>query len=121
MKKLLSEASLFCLLSAVALLIPTASLAQDSVYYSRKSGVLQIGLIEPSYSFVIESPKSGKKLYMNFDGDTLKVWGTLLPDSAAIVFIDYCVEMYSKRIHELRAEIRELRQRAAIKENSNGR
>ena len=74
----------------------------DSTYDQRDYSMM--GLYEPAHSIIISSP-SGKELNMDFEGDTLMVYGDLQLDSAAIIFIRELVERYSTRIGELRNEI----------------
>lgn len=72
------------------------------VAYTQTS--VNIGTMEPQHNLVLCS-ESRKLLWLDFNGDTLKVSGTLAIDSAGAIFFKWCVERYSGRIKELKDEI----------------
>jgi len=65
----------------------------------------EIGRFTPTSSIILYNRAGTKSLSLDFSSDTLKVYGTLELDSAAVVFCEELIVQYNNLIYDLRYEL----------------
>ena len=74
----------------ILILMLTVGYSQDSsnTWITAKEDRIEIVRLETTYNLIMINP-AGKELWLDFGGVTLKVYGDLELDSAAMLFIDW--------------------------------
>lgn len=81
---------------SLLIIITTVCLSQDTSRYVFKTlpkKVFADASVESTNKIIITN-NSGKKITLDFNGDTLKTYGNLHLDSASAVFFEYCMKRW---------------------------